>query len=63
MFDHVSANVEAISHAPGGGNVVYLEGHVDWAKYPAARFPVSRDSSLFMGRWDRIFNPRSRASQ
>jgi prepilin-type N-terminal cleavage/methylation domain-containing protein/prepilin-type processing-associated H-X9-DG protein len=57
MFDHVSSNVDAFSHVPGGGNVLYLDGHVDWVKYPNERFPVSKDSALFMGRWDRIFNP------
>ncbi len=57
MFDHISSNVDAFSHAPGGGNVLYLDGHVDWVGYPADRFPVSKNSALFMGRWDRIFNP------
>ena len=57
MWDHISGNVEPFSHVPGGGNVLYMDGHAEFIKYPADRFPVSRDSSLFMGRYDRVFNP------
>ncbi len=57
MWDHISANADAFAHVPGGGNVLYLDGHVEFIKYPADRFPVSVDSSRFMGRYDRIFAP------
>ena len=57
MWDHISANAAAFTHIPGGGNVLYLDGHVNFLKYPANRFPVSVDSSRFMGRYDRIFVP------
>ena len=55
MWDHVSARVDAFSHVPGGANVLYLDGHVSFVKYPADRFPVSIDSGRFMGRYDRLF--------
>jgi prepilin-type N-terminal cleavage/methylation domain-containing protein/prepilin-type processing-associated H-X9-DG protein len=45
MWDTVSTlvaggNVE-FTHAPGGSNVVFLDGHVDFIKYPG-KFPMSR---------------------
>lgn len=57
MWDHISSNVDAFAHAPGGGNVLYLDGHVHFHRYPAERFPVTVDSGRFMGRYDRIFVP------
>ena len=56
MWDHVSSNVSAFAHVPGGGNVLYLDGHVDFIRYPADRFPVSIDSARMSGRYDRPFN-------
>ena len=56
MWEQVSANADAFAHVPGGGNVLYLDGHVTFIRYPAPRFPVSVDSSRFMGRYDRPFN-------
>lgn len=57
MWDQVSSNVDAFCHAPGGGNVLYLDGHVDFLRYPDDRFPVSKSSALMMGRYDRVFIP------
>ena len=34
MWDHVSAIPSAFSHVPGGTNVLYLDGHVAFVKYP-----------------------------
>jgi prepilin-type N-terminal cleavage/methylation domain-containing protein/prepilin-type processing-associated H-X9-DG protein len=56
MWDHVSTNVSAFAHVPGGGNVLYLDGHVEFIRYPAERFPVSVDSARLSGRYDRPFN-------
>lgn len=31
------------NHVPGGGNVLYLDGHVEFHKYdPAGKFPMNR---------------------
>lgn len=35
MFDMVNAFVTDFNHAPGGGNVLYLDGHVSFETYPA----------------------------
>lgn len=45
MWDTVSTqvmggNVE-FTHAPGGSNIVFLDGHVDFVRYPG-KFPMSR---------------------
>jgi len=41
MYDQVSTNVVTFNHVPGGGNVVYMDGHVEFLKYPS-KYPVSR---------------------
>jgi len=28
-------DVNSFNHVPGGGNILYMDGHVEWAKYPA----------------------------
>ena len=40
MFDQVSDDVSAFNHVPGGANILYLDGHVEFLKYPG-EFPVS----------------------
>jgi prepilin-type N-terminal cleavage/methylation domain-containing protein/prepilin-type processing-associated H-X9-DG protein len=34
MFDNVYTDVEAYSHLPGGSNVLYLDGHSEFVRYP-----------------------------
>lgn len=33
MYDHVARMAEHLSHVPGGVNVLYLDGHVDFLKW------------------------------
>ncbi len=40
MFDFISVNVAEFSHIPGGSNVLYLDGHVEFQKYPGLKFPT-----------------------
>ena len=49
MFDSVSSKVENYNHIPGGSNVVYMDGHVEFLKYPSDRFPISKEYSQFAG--------------
>jgi prepilin-type N-terminal cleavage/methylation domain-containing protein/prepilin-type processing-associated H-X9-DG protein len=35
MFDHVSTNISGFNHVPGGSNVLFLDGHVDFIRYVA----------------------------
>ncbi|MBI1317390.1 MAG: DUF1559 domain-containing protein [Candidatus Hydrogenedens sp.] len=36
MLDAVSTNVQDFSHLPGGSNILYLDGHVAFSRYPTA---------------------------
>jgi len=40
MWDVVMTNPEEFSHIPAGGNVLYMDGHVSFEKYPGD-FPMS----------------------
>ena len=48
MFDMVSANVEDFNHVPGGGNVLFMDGHVEFLRYPNDRAPVLRALAIGM---------------
>ncbi len=41
MYDLVSTVSSNFNHVPGGANVLYMDGHVDFVKYPG-KFPVTR---------------------
>jgi prepilin-type N-terminal cleavage/methylation domain-containing protein/prepilin-type processing-associated H-X9-DG protein len=41
LFDMSSTNTGEFNHIPGGGNVLYLDGHVNFMRYPS-EFPVTR---------------------
>lgn len=42
MFDDISmGNPEWMNHIPGGGNVLYMDGHVGWLRYPS-ELPFAR---------------------
>ncbi|HRK32965.1 MAG TPA: DUF1559 domain-containing protein [Candidatus Hydrogenedentes bacterium] len=34
-FDAASRNIERYNHVPGGGNVLYMDGHVSFLRYPS----------------------------
>jgi prepilin-type N-terminal cleavage/methylation domain-containing protein/prepilin-type processing-associated H-X9-DG protein len=42
MWDEVSTRVDWFSHVPGGCNVLYLDGHVEFVKYPGD-WPINED--------------------
>jgi prepilin-type N-terminal cleavage/methylation domain-containing protein/prepilin-type processing-associated H-X9-DG protein len=41
IFDLVSTSVDEYNHIPGGGNVLFMDGHVEFIKFPG-EFPVQR---------------------
>ena len=41
MFDRIDFDLTAFNHVPGGVNVLYMDGHVEFVKYPG-EFPASR---------------------
>ncbi|MFP4502827.1 MAG: DUF1559 domain-containing protein [Candidatus Hydrogenedentota bacterium] len=48
MFDTISTKVAYFNHIPGGVNVLYMDGHVDYIRYPGAA-PASEGMALFLG--------------
>jgi prepilin-type processing-associated H-X9-DG protein len=41
MFDRIDTDAKGFNHVPGGANVLYMDGHVEFVKYPGD-YPVSR---------------------
>ncbi len=41
MSDDSNSRVEFFNHIPGGGNVLYMDGHVEFVRYPG-KTPISR---------------------
>jgi prepilin-type N-terminal cleavage/methylation domain-containing protein/prepilin-type processing-associated H-X9-DG protein len=56
LWDHISTASKDFAHVPGGSNVLYLDGHVTFQKYPGDKFPSTEDSARIFGRFDRPFN-------
>ncbi len=45
MWDCVTTKLSEYNHAPGGGNVLYMDGHVEFLRYPG-EFPISEAFAL-----------------
>ncbi len=41
MWDKISMRVEDFAHVPGGANVLYMDGHVKFVRWPSDEFPVN----------------------
>ena len=48
MYDIAGAKAELFNHVPGGSNVLYLDGHVEFIKYKAG-IPVDLSMALLIG--------------
>ena len=48
MFDQISSNLKYFNHVPGGCNVLYMDGHVGFLKYPGEQ-PVSKRVAVLIG--------------
>jgi len=48
MHDWISAKVQDFNHAPGGANVLFMDGHVAFLRYPNTQAPVIRPLALAM---------------
>ena len=51
MNDNVSKVVARFNHIPGGSNVLYLDGHVEFVRYPG-KPPVDKLSAEYMHLFD-----------
>lgn len=47
LSDDVNSRVEFMNHVPGGGNVLYMDGHVEFVRYPG-KTPVSRAFAVLL---------------
>jgi len=43
MWDEVGTTPGSFNHVPGGCNVLYMDGHVEFVRYPSEDFPVTRE--------------------
>lgn len=48
IHDYVSPIIEAYNHVPGGGNSLFMDGHVEWSRYPG-EFPCTRAFAAIIG--------------
>ncbi|MDZ4861482.1 MAG: DUF1559 domain-containing protein [Candidatus Hydrogenedentes bacterium] len=56
LWDHITTASIDFAHVPGGANILYLDGHVQYEKYPGANFPMTEDSARTFGRYNRPFD-------
>ena len=40
MWDAIATEAAAFNHIPGGSNVLYMDGHVEFLRYPSEQMPV-----------------------
>lgn len=50
MWDSIATD-EDFSHMPGGCNVLYMDGHVEWQRYPGGDLPVTVMNALIGRNW------------
>lgn len=48
MFDQCSSETKDFNHVPGGGNVVFMDGHCEFIKFPGS-FPFTRTFAYLNG--------------
>jgi prepilin-type N-terminal cleavage/methylation domain-containing protein/prepilin-type processing-associated H-X9-DG protein len=53
MFDHISNTAENFSHIPGGANILFMDGHVEFKKYPHNDFPVHKSWAQYTNQFYR----------
>ena len=56
MWDQASTRPDGFNHLPGGANVLYMDGHVEFQKYPG-KFPISEAMAVSTGFLQSIVNP------
>jgi len=51
MYDNIGVAAASFNHVPGGCNVLYMDGHVEFVRYPGVA-PVNRRMSAIMRVFD-----------
>lgn len=47
---------DGFNHLPGGSNVLYMDGHAEFVKYPGTH-PISRTFAVAISQWWQTINP------
>lgn len=55
MWDEIATVMQSFSHVPGGANVLFMDGHVEFLKYPNERFPVYEGYARLYGAFSKAF--------
>jgi prepilin-type processing-associated H-X9-DG protein len=53
MFDIVDLNPSDFNHVPGGGNTLFMDGHVEFIKYPG-KFPFNMAFATIVAAFDAL---------
>ncbi len=61
MWDRISSKASDFNHIPGGTNVLYMDGHVDYQKYPSNDFPANKGLAAMIGTTVNFGEPTSMA--
>jgi prepilin-type N-terminal cleavage/methylation domain-containing protein/prepilin-type processing-associated H-X9-DG protein len=48
-WDIINSSVVDFNHVPGGANVLFMDGHVEFIKYPSETFPVTEEFAVLAG--------------
>ena len=56
LWDHLTAEYFSFAHIPGGINVLYLDGHVKFLKYPEGPFPSTENHARSSGCYGHLFD-------
>jgi len=59
MWDHLTAKWGNVAHVPGGINVLYLDGHVEFLRYQGTsgtRFPATAAHCVSSGKYNHLFD-------
>jgi prepilin-type processing-associated H-X9-DG protein len=49
MWDRVSSTASEFNHVPGGTNVLFMDGHTQFQKYPSNEFPANKGLAALVG--------------
>ncbi len=47
MYDQIGTDVDTYNHIPGGGNTLFMDGHVEFVRYPG-EYPICRTWAMFI---------------
>ncbi len=57
LFDYVATESSQFNHTPGGSNVLYMDSHVEYLRYPAEIAPISRITATMFGGIAKLNEP------